>query len=100
MIRTTVNCSREIRGMIDDLAQRYEVRRSDIIVLLVKKIMEDHRQFFKFGQRIQYQKRKPDNNWCSMHISLEPRVYDYCLDVRNLCKKSVSHLIAISVKLL
>jgi hypothetical protein len=34
-----------------------------------------------------------------MHISLESRDYEYCLDVRKLCKKSVSHLIAIAVKL-
>lgn len=98
IIETTVNISTAVEKELLCVSRMTGRTRSAIIVILIKKLMKDHNSFLRDNRRIQYQSRCDDPRWSQVHCAFFIRDYELLLDMRKLCKRSVSFLIAIAVE--
>jgi hypothetical protein len=50
------------------------------------------------GRRVKYQERQRPEEWLTFHLQVREDEYEYLLDLRKLCKMSVSLLLAYAVR--
>ena len=94
---TTLNIHADILIKIADTTVSTGTRRSELIVLLLHRIMDETGHSVRMGRLVQYQKRRPKHEWRRIHVSFEADEYEYFLDMRKLMKLSLSHILAIAV---
>ena len=80
--------------MITLAAMKKGVSRTDLIIYLLKSVMNDISVPCDFGCLVRYQKRSNQENWHTFHIKLRIDEYEYFLDLRKLLKMSVSRILA------
>ncbi len=97
-METTLNIHTDILEQINRAAQLRCISRSDMIVVLIKRIMDDVSNSVRFGRMIRYQERSCPDTWHTVHVQLRPDDYEYLLDLRRLLKMSVSLILAYAVK--
>ena len=97
-METTLNIHASILERITAAACGMGVSRSELILLLVRKIMADIDNPGKIGATVRYQGRCDREEWRVVHIRLRPDEYEYFLDLRKILKMSVSLILAIGVK--
>ncbi len=97
-METTLNIHVDIYKRIVDDAARKGLSCSELIVYLLKKVMDDMPNPSSLGKMVQYQKRSTSNEWHTLHVSLREDDYEYFLDLRKLMKMSVSMILACAVK--
>ncbi len=97
-METTLNIHTDIFEKIDHAATASRISRSDIIVLLLKKVMDNIKNPDGLGRMVQYQKKSRPEEWRTFHVSLRMDDYEYFLDLRKLLKMSVSLILAYAVK--
>lgn len=95
---TTLNIHADILKKIADSACSRGMHRSELIVLLLNKIMDETRHSVRMGRLVQYQKRRPRGEWRRIHARFEADEYEYFLDLRKLMKMSLSHILAVAVE--
>jgi hypothetical protein len=98
MMKTTLNIDADILKKINLAAYMRGISRTDIIVILMKMVMNDVKNPDCFGSLVCYQVRRSPDVWHTYHIKWKPDVYEYCLDLRKLLKMSVSLILAYAVK--
>jgi len=69
-----------------------------MIIMLLKRVMDDIAGPARYGSLIIYQSRSAKECWHTFHITLREDDYEYLLDLRKLLKMSVSHILAYAVK--
>jgi hypothetical protein len=69
-----------------------------IIKYLMQRVMQANRTMLKCSKAIQYQERDEPESWHRLHIVLNEYEYEYCLDLRKICKMSVSLILAYAVR--
>lgn len=72
---------------------------SEIITMLMMRIVNIHNRLIGQNQRVRYQERNENRKWKTMHLTICFRDYEYFLDLRKFCKRSVSSLVALAVSL-
>jgi hypothetical protein len=97
-MKTTLNVHRDILKMITRIAVKQGVSRTDIIIKLLKSVMNDISGPCDFGCLVRYQKQGNPEDWHRFHIKLRIDEYEYFLDLRRLLKMSVSRILATAVK--
>jgi hypothetical protein len=97
-MKTTLNIHYEILKIITVAAQERAISRSDLIISLLKRVMEDMSTPGDLGRLVQYQKRGKAADWHTFHIKLRVDEYEYFLDLRKLLKMSVSLILSYAVK--
>jgi len=97
-METTLNIHVDIYKRIVDAAARKGLSCSELIVYLLKKVMDDMPNPSNLGKMVQYQKRSTPDEWHTLHVSLREDDYEYFLDLRKLMKMSVSFILACAVK--
>ncbi|HOT43963.1 MAG TPA: hypothetical protein PLM53_05875 [Spirochaetota bacterium] len=97
-MKTTLNVRVDILLKISQAAQRKGLSRSDMIVLLIKKVMNDAPDTTHLGKMVQYQKKRKPYEWRTFHVRFRMDDYEYFLDLRKLFKMSVSLLLAYAVE--
>lgn len=97
-METTLNIHLDIMKIITDAAQDRGISRSEMIIMLLKRVMEDIAGPARYGSLIIYQSRSTKECWHTFHITLREDDYEYLLDLRKLLKMSVSHILAYAVK--
>jgi hypothetical protein len=97
-IETTVNIDANVLWKISRASMIAGVSKRDVISSLLRKLSCDHRSLVQSWTRVRYQKRAGNNTWKCVHITLWPDEYEFFLDLRKVCKKSVSCLIAYAVE--
>lgn len=97
-METTLNIHINILEQITTAAKNLQISRSELIMLLCKKIMDDVSRPSRFGAPVQYQERSDKESWKSFHLVLREDDYEYLLDLRKLLKLSVSRILAFAVK--
>jgi hypothetical protein len=95
---TTINVRRDVLVKITRAARSRGISRSDMIILLFKKVMEDMSDPDSAGVMIRYQERRRPENWHRFHLWLREDEYEYVLDLRKLLKMSASLILASAVK--
>lgn len=95
---TTLNIRGNILKRIILEAHRKDISPSDIIVILLKKVMETIPDHARLGRLVQYQDCCLQEKWCVFHINFEEDDYEYFLDLRKILKMSVSLILANAVE--
>ncbi len=97
-METTLNIHIEILEQINRAARSRRISRSEMIIMLIKRIMDDVPNSVRFGRMVQYQKRSGPDVWHTVHVELRMDDYEYLLDLRRLLKMSVSLILACAVR--
>ncbi len=95
-METTINIHTEIMKKIYVASSVLNITRTDVIIILMKKVMAEMQNHEDFGKLVRYQDKSP-GNWHVFHIRLKSDDYEYLLDLRKLMKMSVSYILAIAV---
>ena len=98
MLSTTINMHRDILIKIKEAAIRLDKSQRDIIVLLLMRIMRDHCKIMNEFTAVKYQPNDIREKWHCFHIKFKHDEYEYFIDLRKVCKCSVSLCIAIAVE--
>ena len=97
-METTLNLRTDILKKIALAAQMKCISRSDMIVILIKQVMNDMSNPGRIGKMVQYQQRIRPDEWHTFHLQLREDDYEYFLDLRKLLKMSVSLILAYAVE--
>ncbi|MFC1669344.1 hypothetical protein ACFL20_03070 [Spirochaetota bacterium] len=96
-INTTINIHKNTLKKITETANFTDNCKTEIIIFLLKKIMDDDKIQTQKNQSVKYQNCDEINCWHKFHISFNVNEYEYFLDLRKICKMSVSYLLAYAV---
>ena len=99
IIDTTIYINAQTKMRLEQAGLRTRKSRSFIITKIMKQLMMNNQTFLRYSQRIEYQKHQEKSCWHRLHVTMYQREYEYFLDMRKLCKRSVSLLIAIAIDL-
>lgn len=97
-METTLNIHSDILGKINWAARSRRVSRSAMIMVLIKRTMDDVANSVRFGRMVRYQERSSPDAWNTVHVQLRMDDYEYLLDLRRLLKMSVSLILAYAVR--
>jgi hypothetical protein len=97
-IETTLNIRNTSLEKIHRAAQLSGKTQTEVIVILIKQMMNDSRNQVRCGKRVQYQDRNENDVWHIFHLQLRPDDYEYFLDLRKLLKMSVSLILTRAVE--
>ncbi len=96
-METTLYINADILEKINYAARIRRTSRSDMIVMLLREVMNDMPDPAGAGKMVQYQKKGKAEDWYRFHVNLRMDEYEYFLDVRRLLKMSVSLILAYAV---
>ena len=97
-VATTVNIAPGVKMMLDRAAEAAGLGRSEIVVLVMRKMLKDFRRYAPHDRAVRYQERNPPFKRKKFHLELSRRDYEYFLDMRKFFKRSVSLLVVFSVE--
>jgi hypothetical protein len=97
-METTINIKTDILEAITLAAHIKGITRSDMIVLLLKEVMNELAGPVRYGKLICYQERSMPETWRRFHLYLREDDYEFLLDLRKLLKMSVSCILAYAVR--
>ncbi len=97
-VDTTINIKWMVIERIDASAKKFSISRSKLVSLLLERMMGKKNTDKNRFCRVKYQKRDKNAVWRRPHIMLEPDLYEKNLDMRKLCKMSVSYLVLVAYK--
>ncbi|MBP7736933.1 MAG: hypothetical protein KA369_13230 [Spirochaetes bacterium] len=96
-METTLNIHIDILRKITLAAGSLGISRSELITLLIKKMMDDVTDPGRLGSMVRYQERNSPDSWRIFHLQVRFDDYEYFLDLRKLLKMSVSLILAYAV---
>ncbi|HNW29650.1 MAG TPA: hypothetical protein PKN50_14325 [Spirochaetota bacterium] len=97
MIKTTVNIDIFVMNKIARASAVTGISKRDSISSLLKRFSGDHAKMVRSWKRVRCQGRAGNVPWKCLHLALWPDKYEFFLDLRKVCKMSVSFLIAYAV---
>jgi hypothetical protein len=97
-METTLNIRTDITEKINIAARSRAISRSEMIVILIKKVMIDISDPGRMGRLVRYQERCRPEEWHTFHLQVREDDYEYFLDLRKLLKMSVSLILAYAVE--
>ena len=97
-METTLNIRTDITEKINMAVQSRGISRSEMIVILIKKVMDDISDPGRMGRMVRYQERCRPDEWHTVHLYVREDDYEYFLDLRKLLKMSVSLILAYAVE--
>jgi hypothetical protein len=97
-METTLNIHIDVLRVITSQARARGVSRSEMMIFLLKKAMDNVSNPGHFGSLVRYQERSRPEDWHAFHIRLRVDEYEYMLDLRKLLKMSVSLILANAVE--
>lgn len=98
MIRTSINIHEHIHKKIVRAARTAGTSQHDIIMRLIMRMMQHVDDFQGDFTTAKYQGDDPDGRWHCFTIRLRPDENEYCVDLRKVCKRSVSLILALAVE--
>ncbi|TFH42224.1 MAG: hypothetical protein E4G96_03870 [Chrysiogenales bacterium] len=96
-IETTINIAGNTLGKIISITKITGKRKQEIITWALNRLSADSDFHQVPWSRVKYQLRDKNSNWTQIHIYLSPAEYEFFLDLRKMCKSSVSRLVAIAL---
>jgi hypothetical protein len=96
---TSIYINDSILERLDSAVTETRLHRSRIIALIMKKIVKsDLKKLARGFTKVLYQKPEHPDSWNTIHINITPGEYEHFLDMRKVCKMSVSLLVAYGVR--
>ena len=97
-METTINIRTDILEKIILAAHSKGISRSELIVVLIKNVMDTISDPERMGRLIQYQERRSQDEWHTFHWCVREDEYEYFLDLKKLLKMSLSLIVAYAVE--
>lgn len=97
-METTLNINSDLLEKLVRAARSENKSRSEFIIMLIKKSMDDISNPGRMGTMVRYQKRHKTHEWRRIHLQIRIDDYEYFLDLRKLLKMSVSLILAYAVE--
>jgi hypothetical protein len=97
-IKTTINIKMELLDRLNDASFVAGKSRTYLVKALLARFIRKHRRMISAWSQVQYQERCEKKKWRHLHIVLKPAEYEYCIDLKKVCKLSVSRIIAYSIE--
>jgi hypothetical protein len=94
IIDTTINCDMDVVRMLEAAAEESGRSRSEIIALILRRVMMEFSVLARDNRRVQYQERSTARTRKKVHVAVCNRDYEFFIDMRKLFKWSVSALVA------
>ncbi|MCX7680342.1 MAG: hypothetical protein N2316_14165, partial [Spirochaetes bacterium] len=98
-IHTTVNLLSVQANVLDDYARRLQMKRSELVVRLLHKVIANCEKMQRSFASVKYQKGKAGDKWKRVHVVFEHIDYEVFTDMRNCFKWSVSALLAKAISM-
>jgi hypothetical protein len=98
VLTTSINMHYKTRYSIIRAAGLLRTSQRDVVVLLLKRAMRDIDSMQGGFTTVKYQEHRPREEWHCFCIQYYPDEYEFFNDLRRLCKRSVSRLLAFAVK--
>jgi hypothetical protein len=97
-ITTTINIRKDLLERLDRAAVASGSSIKCLLSALLREYMDDGRAKHSAFTRVCYQERRSRDQWRRLHLSLGCDEYEYCIDLRKVCKMSVSFLAAYAIE--
>jgi hypothetical protein len=97
-METTLNIQVDVLNRINHAARNIGISRSELIAILIKKMMHNVSNPGRMGKLVRYQQRRGPGTWRLFHVKMRVDDYEYFLDLRRLLKMSVSLILAVAVE--
>ncbi len=97
-IQTTVNIKKELLNRLESASKILNVPKSQLISRLLEVMMEKCPVKTPDNTRVRYQKRDKNTVWHKLHVTYDYDMYEKSLDLRKICKMSVSLIIEEGIK--
>ncbi len=97
-METTLNINTDLLEAITRAAHRKGISRSEMIVLVLKKVMNEISGPVRYGKPVLYQEKSLPESWHTFHLQIREDDYEFLLDMRKLLKMSVSCILAYAVR--
>ena len=99
MIKSSVNINIKKLSLLENFSEANELSINEVIVLLLRKILEDGKYSAKKFRAVKYQEVDPDKNWDTLTVYFENVDYEFFTDMRKFFKESVSLLLSKAIDL-
>jgi len=99
MIKSSVNINIEKLSLLESFSETNELSVSEVVALLLRKILEDGKYSAKKFRAVKYQDIDPDKNWDTLTVYFEDVDYEFFTDMRKFFKESVSLLLSKAIDL-
>ena len=99
MLSTTLNIHVDVLAKITQEAARIKKSRKFVIIQLFMHIMKNYQLFMRGFSTVKYQPDDVKKNWHCFHIRFREDENEFFVDLRKVCKFSVSYLLAKAVDL-
>lgn len=96
-IHTTINLSTNHAAQLDEAAHRLRIKRTKLVVLLLRKLLIPFKNTKRSYGPVKYQGNDADDLWKKVHVFYEEDEYEVAIDMRKFCKFSVSALVAMAI---
>jgi histone H3/H4 len=98
-IDTTITIAPGVRNAIMEASEMTALRVSSLAAACMKRLMKDYQRHVHLDGRVKYRRRvQAPNNWSRQHVRVSRREYEMFLDLRKVCKVSVSLLFDIAIR--
>ena len=97
-ISTTININKDILEEITFSSDITGKSRTEMIILLLKKVMSDNKIKARINCSVKYQTCDEKDKWHRFHVSFKVADYECFLDLKKVFKMSVSCLVAFATK--
>ena len=94
MTETTVNMKIEYLARVRQASIRCNVPLYRIVEKILQKMVAAVRYSRRIGTPALYQERCRETDWGCFHLYIPEALFEQCLDLRKLCKRSLSRLFA------
>lgn len=98
IIDTTFHLQNYLVEKINRAAKQKGISRTELIIFLIKKVMDNTPEHVHYGRRIKYQSRYNHDAWRTFHTRLRQNDYECILDLRKLFKMSASLILTCAIK--
>lgn len=97
-IKTTINIRMELLERLTEVSHVAGKSRTYLVKALLSRFIRKHRRMISAWTQVQYQERCAKKKWHHLHIVLKPVEYEYCIDLKKVCKLSVSRIVAYAIE--
>ncbi len=97
-IKTTLYMRRDILEKLTDASYALGMSRTRIVSMLLARFSDTHRQMITAWRQVRYQERRGDVKWHRLHVSYSSNQYEFVIDLRKVCKLSVSRIVAYAIE--
>lgn len=97
-VHTTLNLTQSDATLLDEKAKELRMKRSEIVALMMRKMLAKLKKIPKKFESVSYQKDINDEGWKCVHVFFDGIDYEVFIDMRKFFKWSVSALVAMALK--